>query len=236
MSSFEHLVLVPGMMCDERQWLEQIRYFEGKCSSVSVANTRKADSIERIAEQILEDTPQIFALAGLSMGGIIAFEMWRQAPQRISKIALLDTNASAETPERGEAREILLERVLSGEISSVVADSLKPQYLAEANRDNQNLLNTIMSMALGLGKEVFERQSRALAARPDSVETLESITVPTLVLCGEEDTLCPVSFHELIASHIPQSRLVTLKNCGHLSTMEQPVRVNREMETWLKTN
>ena len=233
MNLYDHLVLIPGMLCDQRQWQYQQEFFRSKCQSVYVADTTRGDSIEQIAKQVFERAPKSFALAGLSMGGIIAFEMWRQAPERISRLAVLDTNASMETVERGEARSKLLQRALMGELMEVMAESLKPQYLAKQNQDNQELLDTIMKMAIDLGEKVFEKQVKAVAGRADSIPTLKTISVPTLVLCGEEDSLCPVSFHEAIADQIPNAQLAVIKNCGHLSTMEQPNLVNQELELWL---
>ncbi len=234
MKPHEHLVLVPGMMCDERLWEAQLRALAPLCRSISVADISRSDSITAIAGDVLRESPQCFALAGLSMGGIVALEMWRQMPERITRLALLDTNTSADTVERRESRDALLERVTRGELREVVIDSLKSLYLAEANRNNQEILNTIIEMAMDLGEEVFYRQSRALSGRQDSTGTLGSLNIPTLVLCGKGDTLCPVEFHELIANRIPDSRLVVVENCGHLSTLEQPEQVIRELQAWLR--
>ncbi len=229
----EPLVLVPGMMCDRRLWSPQIDALQHHCSSITVADTTSADSIHHTAKEVLADAAAHFALAGLSMGGLIAFEMWRQAPNRITRMALLDTNASAETADKRHSRENLLSRVSNGELRDVFVDSLKHHYLAECNRENSQLLELIMHMAMDLGEDVFSKQSRAVGNRLDSLATLETINVPTLVLCGEEDQLCPVSFHRLMAERIANARLVVLKDCGHLSTLEQADRVSEELLHWL---
>ncbi len=234
MLSKEHLLLLPGMMCDERLWYAQIEALDGVCASIQVADFSSSDSIAGLAQDVLAHAPSRFALAGLSMGGIVAFELWRQAPERITRMALLDTNACAETDERREMRDDLLIRVLRGELKSVLVDSLKPRYLAQANRNNQALLDMIITMALDLGEEVYARQSNALANRQDSMQTLGTITVPTLVMCGQEDALCPVEFHERIANEIPNAHLVVLEKCGHLSSMEQPEQVSNELAKWLE--
>ena len=230
----EHLVLLPGMMCDERLWAAQRSGLKDRCASITVTDITTADCICALAGAVLANAPARFALAGLSMGGIIALEIWRQAPERVSRLALLDTTAGAETPQRRQWRERLLGRVLRGELRQALIDDLKPRYLARINRDNRSLLNEISAMALSLGDRVFVRQSRALKHRPDSIATLATINVPTLILCGAEDALCPPEHHLLMAKRIPNARLAVLDECGHLSAMEQPRRVTAEMRTWLR--
>jgi len=234
MGIVEHLVLLPGMMCDGRLWAEQIDGLKDFCASITVADITSADSIETIAQSVLEKVPDQFALAGLSMGGIVAFEIWRQASERVSRLALLDSNAHAELSESGRQRDQLLRRALAGEFREVITDALKPVYLAEVNKQNIALLDIILSMALDLGTDVFERQCNALKNRRESESTLPTITVPTLVLCGAEDSLCPIEIHEQMAQALPKSKLVVIEKCGHLSTMEQPDRVIAEMLEWLK--
>ena len=230
----EHLVLLPGMMCDERLWAAQCQGLKSQCASITVADITAADCIRALAGAVLVNAPEKFALAGLSMGGIIALEIWRQAPERVSRLALLDTTAYAETPERQELRDQLLGRVLQGELRQVLIDHLKPRYLARINRANRALLDSISAMALALGEGVFARQSRALKNRPDSMATLATISVPALILCGAEDALCPPQYHQLMAAQMPNARLVVLDQCGHLSTIEQPRRVTSEMRQWLQ--
>ena len=213
-------------MCDARLWAPQA---EALPIPAIHADTTRADSFVDMARQALADAPPQFAIAGLSMGGILAFEIWRQAPQRVTHIALLDTNPYAETPERRSMRLQQIEAALAGGLRELAIESLKPLYLAESNRDDQALLGTILDMALDLGPEVFRRQSIALRDRVDSVPTLATIDCPALVLCGDEDTLCPVALHELMAESITDARLRVVEDCGHLSSLEQPDVVNREL-------
>lgn len=222
-----YAVLLSGMMCDERMWSEQIAALD---IPVSVADMSNNDSISAMAESVLATAPNQFALAGLSMGGILAFEIWRQAPGRITHLMLMDTNPHPDTADRQTLRLQQIDDVLSGGLRSVAVESLKPLYLAEKHRDDEQLLGTILDMALDLGPEVFKRQSIALINRPDSVPTLSTISCPTTVMCGREDTLCPMNFHELMASEIADATLTVIDNCGHLATMEQPHIVNREMQ------
>ena len=226
----ENVLLLPGMMCDARLWQHQVDALDQDCIH---ADTTGADNFESMAQRVLENAPDRFAVAGLSMGGILGFEIWRQAPERVTHMALLDTNPHAEVPERKALRPKQIETALGGGLRELAIESLKPLYLAEAHRDDEELLGLILDMALDLGPEVFRTQSLALRDRIDSVPALATITCPTLVLCGREDTLCPVQHHELMAEQIPDSRLVVVENCGHLSSLEQPAIVTAELKRLL---
>ncbi|MEM1263803.1 MAG: alpha/beta hydrolase [Pseudomonadota bacterium] len=220
--SAEHVVLLPGMLCDQRLWGPQL---DGLSLPATVADFRSATTIAEMATEVLQSMPHRFAVAGLSMGGIVAFELWRQAPERVSHMALLDTNPHAEAPRRRALRLTDIETVLAGGLRDLAVESMKPAYLASANRDDEALLGLVLDMALDLGPHVFERQALALANRADSVPTLATIGCPAHVICGAEDTLCPVEYHELIAAAIPEARLSILDDCGHLSTLEKPREV-----------
>ncbi len=213
-------------MCDARMWQSQINAFT---VPVNVPNMVGADNVKDLAASILDEAPAHFAMAGLSMGGIVAFEVWRQAPERVSHLALIDTNPFADAREKQSLRLEQIEQVLAGGLRELARDSLKPLYLAEANRADDELLNVILSMALELGAEAFEQQSLLLKNRPDSVATLQSISCPVSVICGREDTLCPVTYHEYMAARIPDASLLVIDNCGHLSSMEQPDAVTNEL-------
>lgn len=227
----ENLLLLPGMMCDERLWAPQMSAIN---LPVHVGDLSTADNMQELATKVLDDAPPTFALAGLSMGGILAFEIWRRAPERVSHMALLDTNPHADTPERRSLRLQQIETALAGGLRRLAIESLKPLYLAAAHRDDEELLGTILDMALDLGPDVFQRQSLALHDRPDSVDTLATISCPTLVMCGGEDTLCPVDYHELMADQIPTAKLVVVENCGHLASLEAPDAVTQELTELLR--
>jgi pimeloyl-ACP methyl ester carboxylesterase len=222
----ENLLLLPGMMCDARMWQAQIDSL-GVLTSIPLCD--EFDNFADAATAILDSAPQQFALAGLSMGGILAFEIWRQAPQRVSHLALIDTNPFAESPERQSLRLTQIEQVVNGGLRSLAIDSLKPMYLAESNRDDEALLNTILDMAMDLGPEVFRLQSLALKNRVDSSEILQQIDCPVSVLCGAEDTLCPVAYHEYMADKISDCKLVVIDECGHLASMEKPEIITQEL-------
>lgn len=222
----ENVLLLPGMMCDQRLWAPQTRAIE---QPVFHADTTTADSIPDMATRALEKAPQRFALAGLSMGGILAFEIWRQAPERVTHMALLDTNPRAELAARQSLRMQQVEIALAGGLRELAIEALKPVYLAAAHRDDEKLLKTIFDMVMELGPEVFRAQSLALRDRPNSVPTLATIDCPTLILCGEEDYICPVETHEFMAEKIPHARLRIIENCGHMSSLEQPEVVTQEL-------
>lgn len=224
----EHLVLLPGMMCDERMWKAQVAAVD---IPVSIPVLAGYDDFAAMADVVLAAAPPRFAVAGLSMGGILAFELWRRAPHRISHLALLDTTPFPDAQDRQVLRIEQIERVLAGGLRALAIDELKPLYLADTgNNDQDLLLETILDMALHHGPEVFRQQSLALKNRVDSQDTLSTIDCPTTVICGAEDRLCPVSFHEYMAKKIPNSRLVVIDQCGHLASMEQPATITYELQ------
>ena len=229
----QQLLLLPGLMCDARLWRHQIDAVDDICIPV-VADLTRATSIADMARQALAQVTGPAAVAGLSMGGIVAFEIWRQAPERVSRLMLLDTNARADPPERKALRMEQIGRVLGGALNEVVIEELKPLYVAQENRADTRLMHEIVAMAMDLGENVFVRQSSALRDRLDSADTLPTITCPTVVACGAEDRLCPLAFHEFIAERIPNRRLEVIDGAGHLPTMEQPRRVTALMRDWLQ--
>jgi pimeloyl-ACP methyl ester carboxylesterase len=229
------LLLLPGMMCDERLWSHQLAHLSASYE-VTVGDITRDESVEAIARRVLAEAPASFALAGLSMGGIVAMEMWRQQPQRIERMALLDTNVGADAPERRPIRDRQIAEVEAGGLETVLRDELKPNYLAQCHRDNLALLEEVLAMGLDLGESVFGRQSLALRDRPDNNVILDTVSCPTLVLCGDEDLLCPIELHAAIARKIYGAVLRVIPQCGHLSTMEQPEQVTPALQHWLEAN
>jgi pimeloyl-ACP methyl ester carboxylesterase len=220
------------MMCDARLYGPQIAALSGRVP-LHLAPITESASVAELASDILEAAPPRFALAGLSMGGIVAMEVVRQAPERINRLALLDTNPRPELEEVRRRREPQIDKVHAGGLKEVMRDELKPNYLANGPR-RQDVLDLCMEMALDLGADVFERQSRALQTRPDQQETLKSVTCPTLVLMGADDRLCPRDRHELMHRLIAGSTLEIIDSAGHLPTLEQPDAVTAAFKTWLE--
>lgn len=229
----EPVLFLPGMMCDARLFAPQIAMLSAD-RAVMVAPLNRRTSFVELAQDILGQAPPRFALAGLSMGGIAAMEVVRQAPERITRLALMDTNPLAEPADRAALRDPQIERVRTGGLRAVMRDEMKPNYLADGPHTGR-ILDLCMAMSDALGVDVFSNQSRALQQRPDQCDTLRSVSVPTLVLCGEHDTLCPLDRHELMCDLIAGARLAVVPGAGHLPVLEQPQHTNKELMQWLNT-
>ena len=224
-------VLVPGLNCSARLYAEQIPAL-WRFGPVMVADHTRDDTLAAIARRILAAAPPRFALAGLSMGGYIAFEIMRQAPQRVEKLALLDTGPAPETAFQTEHRLPLLELAKTGRFAEV-PDRQFPIFVHRARHGDATLKALVRTMAEETGAAAFLRQQRAIMGRPDSRPTLGDIKCPTLVLVGEGDELTPPALSEEIAAGISGSRLVVVPDCGHLSTVERPQAVNAALIAWL---
>lgn len=225
------VVLLPGMMCDARLFAPQIARLNRR--AVQVSPVTEHDSIAALAAEVLAHAPPRFALAGLSMGGIVAMQILAQAPERVARLALMDTNPLAEAPEVQARRGPQIARARAGELAAVMRDEMKPNYLAPGSGRGE-ILDLCMDMALGLGAEVFVRQSVALRDRPDHREVLRRYRGPALVLMGAHDRLCPRDRHELMHALMPQSRLVVIPAVGHLPTLENPEATTRALCAWLE--
>lgn len=228
----EPLLLIPGMMCDARIFLPQITALSAY-RSVSVVPPVGKRTMHDLATQTLRIAPEKFALAGLSMGGIVAMEVIRLAPERVSRLALLDTNPFPDPPDKAELRSAQVEAVRAGELSRVMKEEMKPFYLANGS-NNTAILDVCMVMAQTLGAQIFDDQTAAISTRRDQCDTLENITVPTVLACGADDRLCPVERHELMHRLIPDSRLEVIPDAGHLPTLEKPEHTNEVLNKWLK--
>jgi len=226
------LVLLPGMMCDARLFAPQITALATD-REVLVPGLTGADSIAALADTVLAAAPPRFALGGLSMGGIVAMEVIARAPERVAGLALMDTNPRAEMPEKQATRAPQIAKVEAGGLATVMRDEMKPSYLADGPRKPE-ILDLCMGMALDLGPEVFTAQSIALRDRPDYRDALARVTVPTLILCGRLDALCPVTRHEEIHRLVSGSTLEIIENAGHLPTLEQPDTTNAALARWLE--
>jgi pimeloyl-ACP methyl ester carboxylesterase len=225
------LVLLPGMMCDARMWGPQMPSLNRRL--VLQAALTESDTVRGLADAVLREAPQRFALAGLSMGGIVAMEIVARAPQRVDRLALLDTNPLVEMEEVRAGREPQIARSLSGGLAAVMREEMKPNYLADSPGKSA-ILGLCLDMALALGPEVFARQSRALRDRADQTAALSAFKGPALVLTGAEDRLCPRDRHDLMHALMPQSRLAVIAGAGHLPTLEKPTETTAELIRWLE--
>lgn len=231
MASNLPLVMVPGLLCSARLYASQVTAL-WPCGQVAIADHRRDSDMAAIAERILANAPPRFALAGLSMGGYIAFAMMRLAPERIAKLALLDTSARPDLPEQKAGREKFIGMAEAGKLSEVV-ETLIPRFLHRNRHNDEALKAEVRAMAQETGAEAFVRQTKAIMSRPDSRPLLSSIRCPTLVLVGEGDELTTPELAKEIAAGINGASLTIVPDCGHLSTMEKPDAVNKALTAWL---
>lgn len=232
-----HLVLVPGLMCDAEVWAHQARELSS-LTTIEVIDHGLRDGLQTMAEGILEQAPARFALAGHSMGGRIAFEVLRQAPDRVAGVALMDTNYLPRSPEEGgdgEAanRYALLDLAKRDGVRAMAAKWVQGMVHPSRLPDTP-LIEAIITMMARKTPEVFEAQIRALLNRRDSTPILPQIQCPALILCGRQDAWSVLARHEEMAALIPASRLAVLEDCGHMSTMERPESVTTAMRDWLR--
>lgn len=230
------ILLVPGLLCTAEIFAPQIPALWPH-GPVSVASTLQGDSVAAMAAAILATAPPRFALAGISMGGYVSLEIQRQAPDRVTRLALLDTTARPDAPEQAVTRRALVDqaRAVAARPDALAAlfDETLKAILLPAHREDPALRAANVRMALAVGVEAFARQQEAIIGRIDSRPGLSAITVPTLVLVGEGDPLTPPDRAREMASVIPGARLVVVPDCGHASTLEQPEAVNRALVEWI---
>jgi pimeloyl-ACP methyl ester carboxylesterase len=226
-----NLFLLPGLLNDARLWQYQISGLSD-VAHATVADLTGADSISALASMALSQAPAgRFALAGLSMGGYVALEIMRQAPNRVSALALLDTSARPDTAQATESRRNLMQ--LAETNFPAVIDPLLPRLVHSSRLTDASIVTTIRAMAESVGKDAFLRQQRAIISRIDSRPFLDQIQCPTLVLCGSEDVITPVEVHQELFSAIPTAGLTILEECGHLSTLDRPQQVTDALRKWL---
>jgi len=224
------LWLLPGFLCDDDLWRDQLTGL-ADVAACTVAELGHAGSIAALARQVLDAAPPRFALAGFSFGGYVAQEIARQAPQRIARLALLDTSFHADTPERLAQRLAANRAVGFPGTFRGMTEQLLPSFVAADHLHDAALVQRINAMTLRQGREVFIRQNAM--RRADGAAALRALDCPALVLCGRLDVLTPPALHEAMAALMPQARLVVVEDSGHMSPMEQPAAVTRALRDWL---
>ncbi len=227
----ETLVMIPGTLCD-------VSLFENQKIGISdLANCQavdcsRCDNLAEMATLILSEIEGNFALMGFSYGGIIAFEMMRQAPQRISKLILLNTNYKAPSEATIASQKKYLKMVETGDFRKITTDFTKESMLHPSHAKNIEIREKVLNMALNVGEIGFKNQVKAQLGRPDSRNDLPKINCPTLIITGREDRICPPTLHEEMAQLIPNSELKILEECGHLTPLEQPEILNDVIRNW----
>jgi pimeloyl-ACP methyl ester carboxylesterase len=228
-----NLVLLPGLLNDAQLWQHQTRAL-APLADIVVGDLTVADSVAELAASILARAPAgPFALAGLSMGGYVAFEIMRQAPQRIIALALLDTSARPDTEEASANRHKLIAQARRD--FSQVAPALMQKLLHPDHVKEPVIADAFVQMAGRVGCNAFIRQQTAIMSRIDSRPFLKEIVCPVLVLCGREDQVTPVDVHEEMVACIPSATMTIVEHSGHLSALEQPETVSAAMQTWLES-
>ncbi len=222
------LVLLPGLLNDARLFEAQ----RTLAPDALIPELWHDDSVTALAERVLATAPPRFALVGFSMGGYVAFEILRRARQRVTRLALVDTSARADSEEQRKRRQALISQSAIGAFKGVTA-RLLPLLVHRDRLNDAKLVATLQDMAQSIGREGFVRQQRAILARPDSRAELASIAVPTAVICGREDALTPREHSQEMAAGIENATLTVIERCGHVSPLEQPDAVNAALRNWL---
>jgi len=225
------LLLLSGLLCDERLWRDQIADLAELAAPV-VADLTSDDDFEAMARRALARMPERFTLAAHSMGGYVAFAILRIAPERVTRLALLDTSARPDTPEQARRRRGLMALARGGHFRGVTP-RLLPSLLHPDKLGDTELVEEVMTMAERVGREAFIRQQAAILGRPDSRPELGGIGVPTLVASGEADHLTPRDRSEEIAAAIPGAELRIIPGSGHLPTMEEPALTSALLLEWI---
>jgi len=223
-------------MCDEAVWEHQAVHLRD-IATITIADHGSLESLTAMADAILERVPQRFALAGHSMGGRVAFQVYHQAPERVIGIALLDTAYTPLPPgiegeEEARQRHRLVEKARTEGMCAMGAEWV--QRMVHPDRlSDRRLMDSILEMIARKTPDIFAAQIKALLSRPDATAVLSQIRCPALVLCGRQDFWSVLARHEQMAAMIPNSRLVVIENCGHMSTMERPAEVTAALREWL---
>lgn len=226
------VVLVPGLACSPRIYDPQIPAL-WRQGPVFLANHARGGDMAAIARRILAEAPLRFALAGHSMGGYIILEMFRQAPERVARLALLNTSARPETPEAAERRRGLIAEVKAGHYRKVI-DGLFEKFVHPSRADDARLKQIVLDMADDVGPDAFVWQLEAIMGRADSRPTLATITCPTLVLTCDTDNMVPQEASVEMADAIPGAKFVKIPDCGHLPQLEKPAAMSEALLDWLE--
>lgn len=231
-----NLLLLPGMLCDAASWRAQVTDL-ADVANLRVMSYGDADSFEAMAEAVLATAPERFALAGHSMGGRVAQEVYRKAPERVIALALLATDYRGHADEAARAaesarRDSILARVRADGMDTF-ARFWAPQAIAPANMANAELVADAVAMMARHSPAALEAETLAGLTRPDRSALLPTIACPTLICPGDQDTLRPVAIHQDMAARIPNARLVVIEGSGHMVAMERPDAVSAAMRGWL---
>lgn len=227
------LILLPGTLCDATLFQHQKETLNDIAVCID-GDHSSSDDLKEVAANILEKVVGDFAIMGLSYGGIIAFEIWRQAPERIAKLILLNTNYKKPSAATKASQQRFIGMSVLGEFRAITTDFLKDKMLHPNHAKQPEMRDIVLQMALNTGREAFFKQVKAQLGRPDSTTDLPNIKCPTLIMTGRQDQVCTPALHQEMAGLMPNATLKIIENCGHLSTLEQPTVVNEVIRDWWK--
>ncbi|MEY4983758.1 MAG: hypothetical protein RIR62_2024 [Pseudomonadota bacterium] len=225
------VVFIPGFMCDARAFLPQIVHL-GWTHAATVFVPGVDDSVERLSERLLDIAPPHFVLVGHGLGGDVAIDVLRRAPERVLRVVLISTDPLAEPPKTAAAREARIVAAKSGRLREALAEEW-PEAAFAATEWRDEVRAVALDMGMGLGEGVFIRQSRAMQRRPDQSKTLRRALMPALILAGAEDQIVPVRRQEVLAGLLPHGRLQVVAAAGNLPMLEQPEAVSAALEAFL---
>lgn len=226
----EPLVLLPGFMCDARVFGPQVAALSYD-TPVMLAPVTQGERIEEIASAILTAAPAKFGVAGMGFGGVVAMELVRRAPERITRIAVIDASPLAETPQDASAREGRIIRARTGRLREVLQEDIGTAGLA-VSPYRSDVMALALDMGMHLGADIYTRQSRAMMRRKDQQAVMRKCKVPALILCGAENAALPVKRHQFLATLIPYAKLEVIEGAGHMAALEQPEAVINALRAW----
>lgn len=226
------VVFLPGLFDDVQMWNHQVDHLSDVAHPLAV-DLLDQETVGDGAARVLDNVDGPFALVGFSMGGYVAFEIMRRAPERITKLALIGTSARPDTEERTADRHRLIALAQSGKYPALVDQAL-PNVVHPSRHDDDALMAELRAMALRVGAEAFVRQQQTIMSRPDSRPDLATIRCPTLVICGRQDTLIPPEHSEEMGDGIPGARVTLIEDCNHYAPMERPYAVTALLQQWLR--
>ncbi len=228
----EPVVLIPGLMADARVFAGQIARLSA-VRPVMVAAAVTGERVEEMASALLTSLPARFALAGQGMGGIVAMEILRRAPERVNRLALIATDPLADTPATAAERDLMIARARAGRLDQAMEEAVRPEYLAPG-QSRIEVMALIRTMARDLGADLFQRQMRALQRRRDYQSVLRRLRIPVMIVSGVADTRLPLKRQHFTASLITGAVFRPIESAGHMPSAEQPVATAEALEDWLR--
>ena len=231
MGSKQNLVLIPGLVCDQQVWQHQHKFLKD-IAEITIIPADSGETMESMAAHALNLAPNVFALAGFSMGGYIALEMLRQAPHRITRLALLDTSSKSDTSEKFESRLKAIAACKSGNFNGVIEGMF--EVLLHSDFQQSNLRAFVKDMAMRVGSDTFCLRHKAMMTRCDSTELLLQTKIPVRAICGRQDAMSSVQDHQEIADNASHGKLSIIEECGHMTILERPHAATALLRDWIR--